>query len=95
MAEEQVHRRRRRRRRRRGGSGGGAPEATETETSPALPDWRWRTFPVFFAFVAGALVMALVAGSIIGFAVSWLAVLGMAYGLAHIVTRQFIARRRR
>ena len=95
MAEQQVHRRRRRRRRRRGGGGGGAPEATEAEASPALLDWRWRTFPVFFAFVAGALVMALVAGTIIGIAVSWLGVLGVIFGLTHIVTRRYIARRRR
>ena len=69
--------------------------ATGTEAPLALLDWRWRTFPVFFAFVAGALVMALLAGTIIGIAISWLAVLGVIFGLTHIVTRQFIARRRR
>ena len=95
MAEEQIHRRRRRRRRRRGGGGGGAAAAAEAEAPLAPLDWRWRTFPVFFAFVAGALVMALLAGTIIGIAISWLAVLGVIFGLTHIVTRQFIARRRR
>ena len=95
MAEERQSPRRRRRRRKRGGGGGAAPEAAQANVSPALPDWRWRTFPVFFAFVVGLLAMALVAGSIIGFGLSWVAVLGVAFGLAHILTRQFIARRRR
>ena len=75
------------------GVGGGGGVVEEEAVAPL--DWRWRTFPVFFAFVAGALVMALLAGTIIGIAISWLAVLGVIFGLTHIVTRQFIARRRR
>ena len=97
MAEEQVHRRRRRRRRRRGGGGGGgAPEATGTEASPALPDWRWRSFPVFFGFVCGALTMAFLIGAVPGlFVVLFFAALfGVSFGLAHIVGRTVVARRR-
>lgn len=55
----------RRRRRRRGRRGGGATRpreavaresaTTHTEEEP----WQWRTFPVFFAFAVGALVMGL------------------------------------
>ena len=97
MAEEQVRRKRRRRRRRGGGGGGGGEsQPAEAEAPPALPDWQWRAFPVFFAFAVGMLVMGIVAPLPgISFAAFVISLAGVAFGLAHIVTRRFIARRRR
>ena len=49
---------RRRRRRSRGGEAG-AQEAGQAQPAPALPplpQWRWRTFPVFFMFSLGIFV---------------------------------------
>lgn len=97
MAEERV-RRRRRRRRRRGGAGGGevSPTQAEAPTRPPPPDWQWRTFPVFFAFVLGLFVMGLaVADPILSVVLFFASLAGVAYGLAHFVTRTIIARRRR
>ncbi len=100
VPEEQVRRKRRRRRRRRGGGGGGGggePERAVEEKGrrAEVPDWQWRTFPVLFAFVLGMLVMAF-AFSLpgIGVAFFFIAIGGVAFGLAHILTRQIIARRR-
>ncbi len=91
--------RRRRRRRRRGGGGeasAAGPAGQEAVTKPAVPDWQWRTFPVFFAFALGMLVMGLVVGSpTLGVVFFFAALGGVAFGLAHIVTRTVIARRRR
>ena len=105
MPEEQVRRRRRRGRRGRGGRGGGrggaAPEApatevTEAEASPGPPDWRWRSFPVFFGFVCGALAMAFLIGAVPGLApiFFFVALFGVSFGLAHILGRTVFARRR-
>jgi len=104
MPEEQV----RRRRRRRGGRGGRASaaaqdgeqgqERTRKERRPAPPAWEWRTFPVFFAFACGAFLILLVAPrpNTSLYSVLFFLFLGAtAFGLAHIFTRVFIARRRR
>ena len=99
MADERP--RRRRRHRRRGRAGGSSAEVAEGGASPehtqsALPDWRWLTFPVFVAFAAGIVLMGLVAaGKVLGPAVFFAGVFGLAYGAAHIITRTLIARRRR
>jgi hypothetical protein len=81
---------RRRRHRRRPDSG-----ATEGSSSQEVQSWQWRTFPVAFAFAAGIFVMswlAFVPGlNIMLFIVSLVAV---ALGLAHILARQVIGRRR-
>ena len=69
MVEEQVTRKRRRRGR-RGGSAGrydarpavdAAPERQHPAAATPGPfaGWQWLTFPVFFAFVAGAFLMLL------------------------------------
>lgn len=32
--------------------------ASETPEKPALPEWKWRTFPVYFAFALGGFIGA-------------------------------------
>ena len=102
MAEEGKHRRRRRRRRRRPASEQGEPraptaaQAQQAQGRSTLPDWQWRTFPVFFAFASGALFsFLLLVLRIPAVAVLALVLFGVAFGLAHIVTRRFVARRDR
>jgi hypothetical protein len=62
---------------------------------PAPPDWQWRTFPVLFAFAVGAFSLALVALVIRGsfLTLFYVALFGVAFGLAHIVTRTVVRRR--
>jgi hypothetical protein len=63
----------------------------------ALPEWRWRTFPVVFAFFLGALVMAVLNGAPDNelAAIAQFVVLGaLSYGLARIVVRKLFAERR-
>lgn len=63
----------------------------------ALPEWRWRTFPVFFAFFLGALVMAVLNGAPDNelAAIAQFVVLGaLSYGLARVVVRKLFAERR-
>jgi hypothetical protein len=61
-----------------------------------MPDWNWRSFPVMFAFAAGILVMGLaVAVPGLSLAVFIAGIFGVAFGMAHIVTRAIVARRRR
>ena len=69
---------------------------TKAEASPAPPDWRWRTFPVFFGSVCGALVMAFLIGAVPGLFVVFffVALFGVSFGLAHILGRTVFARRR-
>jgi hypothetical protein len=67
-----------------------------SDPAPGLPHWRWRTFPVFFAFVTGVLVASLVnpPDSNIGYAVQLAALAGFGYGLAHLfVTNVIVAGR--
>jgi len=60
-----------------------------------MPDWRWRSFPVFFAFAVGVLLMGLaVASPVLSLVVFIGGIFGVAFGLAHIVTRLIVARRR-
>jgi len=101
VGEPQAVRRRRRGRRRR--------EGARTETAASQPEpkretraeepaaWRWLTFPVYFAFVAGAFVILLVAPrpNTSLYTVLFLVFLGATlYGIAHMATRWLIARRR-
>ncbi len=76
-----------------------AARTQEPATAPtrgALPQWKWRTFPVFFAFVAGVLIASLVnppSGNA-GYALQLAALAGFGYGLAHLfVTNVVIAGR--
>ena len=54
--------RRRRRRVRGSGEGSGEQSAEAKAASPALPEWNWRTMPVFIALSAG-LFLGLLLGS--------------------------------
>ncbi len=107
MPGEQQGKRRRRRARRRDShaierqvAGQGAAERASYDRRPEarqpLAQWNWRTFPVLFAFVAGAVLMGLAAmAEPTFFAVFFFAGLfGVAFALAHVVTRVIIARRR-
>ena len=70
------------------------PEAAATSS---LPDWQWFTFPVFFAFFLGALIMAVLNGSPgtgIAAIAQYVVLAGISYGLARIVVRKLFAERR-
>ncbi|MCH7511226.1 MAG: hypothetical protein IIB19_02555 [Chloroflexi bacterium] len=98
MVEERSRRRRRRRRHRGGGGGAGSaagPEQPQAKATPQLPDWRWRSFPVFFAFACGALAVILLSVVFRADVLFFGALFGVAFGLAHMVTRLFVARRGR
>lgn len=92
-------RKRRRRRGRRGRGNASGPEAAPARsvgskaTAPA--EWQWRTFPVFLSFMVGMLVMATAVQLDLGEIVYIAALGGVAYGLAHMLTRWFVTRRRR
>ncbi len=63
----------------------------------ALPEWRWRTFPVFFAFFLGALVMAVLNGAPdneLAAIAQFVVLAALSYGLARIVVRKLFAERR-
>ena len=102
MPGEQQGRRRRRRSRRRDSHGVERQDAAKRashvrrpEARQPLAQWNWRTFPVIFAFVVGVVIMGLATAEPTLFAVFFFAGLfGVAFGLAHIVTRVIIARRR-
>lgn len=91
VAEEDVERKRRRRRRRRGG---GSPQAAPPTRQGVLSQWEWRTFPVFFAFSVGMVVMGLLVTTEIALVVFIAGLFGVAFGIAHIATRAIVAWRR-
>jgi Flp pilus assembly protein TadB len=68
-----------------------------TPTFMTTAGWRWRSFPVFFAFVCGAFVMAMLNGATnpVGLVAFVLAFFGVAFGLAHMTTRWLVERRAR
>jgi len=65
-----------------------------TERPPtALPDHRWRTFPVFAAFFAGMLVAFLVnegSANPVAFFFQLAALFGVGYALAHLIVRNVV-----
>ncbi len=97
MSDSQIRRRRRRKGRRQ--EEGPAyqqqqpPKTPPQKQSRSMPDWNWRTFPVFFAFVAGIVIMGLVANTLLGL-IFFGGLFGLAYGVAHILTRMWVTRRR-
>ncbi len=97
MGESPVRRRRRRRRgKRQNETTYQHRESRQPPTRPAprpLPEWNWRTFPVFFAFVVGIVIMGLVAPTPLGL-IFFGGLFGLAYGMAHILTRMWVTRRR-
>ena len=84
-----------RRQRARGGRRMTAPEARGMR-QPNLPQWKWRTFPVLAAFVAGLLVDSLFnpPASDAGTALRIIALLGTGYVLAHVFVVNVIVARR-
>lgn len=70
-----------------------ARQAAQAPPGRAIPQWKWRTFPVFFAFVAGVLVASIInppSGNA-GYAVQLVALAGFGYGLAHLFVTNVIA----
>ncbi len=77
------------------GQGGQQRPAYSRRSQPALALWNWRTFPVAFAFVLGLIVMGVATTAPYVFLFLFFAALfGLAFGLAHILTRTIAARRR-
>jgi peptidoglycan/LPS O-acetylase OafA/YrhL len=85
----------------RGGAAAAKP-AARIDRESVLPEWQWRTFPVFFAFVTGMLLAFFVnEGTVnpLAFLLLLAALLGFGYCLAHILVTNFVVagrvRRRR
>ncbi|MCI0776988.1 MAG: hypothetical protein J4N95_02310 [Chloroflexi bacterium] len=97
MSDAHVRRRRRRRKGRSPDEGPvyqqQAPKTPSKAQPRFMPEWNWRTFPVFFAFVAGIVIMGLVADTILGL-IFFGGLFGLAYGVAHILSRMWVTRRR-
>lgn len=57
-----------------------------------MPEWRWRTFPVFFAFVSGMLIafIAVANSTELGLALFFVALFGVGYGVAHMFVRNIM-----
>lgn len=81
----------------------GSPPRTVPETGRrVLPEWNWRSFPVFCAFVSGMLLAFLSNGATsnpVAFVLLIAALLGFGYCLAHLLVTNFLVagrvRRRR
>jgi hypothetical protein len=77
-------------------AGRGPAGGARGQETPNLPDWRWRSFPVFAAFVAGVLVDSLInpASSDPALALRLLAIFGVCYAVVHVVVTNVIVARR-
>jgi lipopolysaccharide export LptBFGC system permease protein LptF len=68
--------------------------AAEPETSRRVyPEWRWRTFPVFAAFVLGLLIASIISGAPsndVAAMVQIAALLGVGYVIAHMFVMNVI-----
>lgn len=67
--------------------------AAKPGNTSASPNWRWRTFPVFAAFVAGLLIASLVnreTDTTLEGAVQIAALLGAGYVLIHLFVMNVI-----
>jgi hypothetical protein len=89
-----VSRASRRQRQQRASISRSAPEASaEPQAGRYTPDWRWRTFPVFCALVAGLLVASFINGrpnNTAAAIVQLAAILGAAYALVHLFVSNVI-----
>ena len=100
MSDAQAGRRRRRRRsrRREEGTTYQPRERPPLQVKPpprSFPEWNWRTFPVFFAFILGVVIMGIaIASPALGLVFFFGGLFGLAYGAAHILTRLWVGRRR-
>lgn len=93
----------RRGRRKRKVEGTGQPSAHPHQTAAErvlrpLPDWKWRTFPVYFAFALGAFV-GLYLGLIAAAGPAWLGTavfvtvaIMLGLGLSRLTTRWLVTR---
>ena len=73
-------------------------ERAETVAPQGQPQatWQWRTFPVAFAFALGALVFAVLAGITgAGDLLFFVALFGVSFGVAHMITRSLRGYRER
>jgi hypothetical protein len=97
MARKKRQQGRERQGRIRGGRRGARKEVAVGPERRPFPDWRWRTFPVFFAFVVGLLVASFINGrpsNSAAAAVQLVALAGVGYGVAHLfVTNVIVAGR--
>ena len=100
MSDAQPGRRRRRRRARRREEGMTyqSRETVRAQSKPSprsFPEWNWRTFPVFFAFIVGVVIMGIaIASPVLGLVFFFGGLFGLAYGAAHILARLWVGRRR-
>ncbi len=100
MSDAQPGRRRRRRRarKREEGTTYQPRETLRAQPKPAarsFPEWNWRTFPVFFAFILGVVIMGIaIASPALGLVFFFGGLFGLAYGVAHILARVWATRRR-
>lgn len=78
----------------------GGPKMTAAEASassmPNLPQWKWRTFPVFAALIAGLLLDGLFnpVASDPGRILRIIALLGAGYVIAHVFVVNVVVARR-
>jgi hypothetical protein len=76
---------------------GTPPRPGSASGEHVTPDWRWRSFPVFFALVCGMLLAFFVnegTANPLAFVLLLAALLGFGFGVSHlIVTNVFVARR--
>ncbi len=87
----------RRRRRRIRDGGGEQPAPPARPSAPPLPEWRWRTLPVFaalsFGLFAGIMLGAMVTGGGIVGTVVFLIVAGMlGLSVSRLLTRALMRR---
>lgn len=65
-----------------------APDETPSAANAAVTNWRWLTFPVFFAFATGLLIASLLnveTDSTLEGVVQIAALLLFGYALAHLI----------
>lgn len=76
------------------------PPASAVYVPPPLPEWKWRTFPVYFGFAIGAFIglyFGVIVASAGNSAFTMVVFIGFAlllgFGLSRISTRFLISRR--
>jgi len=76
---------------------GTSPQPGASDIGRVTPDWRWRSFPVFFAFVCGMLLAFFVnEGTVnpLAFVLLLAALLGFGFGVSHLIVTNFVVARR-
>lgn len=81
---------------RRGGRRRGQSAGSPSQPHASPSDWQWRTFPVAFAFTLGALCFGVLAGTTGAFEpLFFVALFGVSFGVAHMITRSLRGYRNR